>query len=519
MAVSLLCLLYCALSRTASADEVFDIWHGRYRVTYEDMVLPGREAMGLAGVQYLIDLSSNLYGGIGFFGAVSGHRGGFFTGGINAGARFPVFSRFVADAGMFIGGGGGRGAPQGGGLMLRPHVGLLYNFDHLHAGLALSLVDYPNGEIRSSHVAAMLDFPFDELRVPRNRDRDPATVLMQASAAAGREIVFTPQHIAVRHQLYRPTGARLNTDQVTQTEPFSLTGFEYGSSMGNGSYLLAQIAGAAGGSSGGYAEVFFGTGMRFPLFGNTGSTGSTLFDARIAAGAGGGGGVDTGNGIMTKTGLGLFVMTSRDTGLGIQYGLVDSAGGFRAQTAEVSLVYASEAASFGTQGKSTGIMSNGLRLDAWRIRFGHQQYRNVSDTMRKNGISGNLSLINVKIDKEFDGTPLYLTGQALSAYAGGAGGYAAGLMGIGIASGPLADTRMRAFTEALGGEGGGGGLDVAGGAVAQIAAGLMYELPGNVGIELALGRLRSLHGPLDTATIDFGITYRFATIGKQATGL
>ena len=67
---------------------------------------------------------------------------------------------WIIDAGAYVGAGGGGAAAQGGGLMIRPHIGLKYDFKRSALGLNYSFVDFPNGEISSDAIALSFDIPF-----------------------------------------------------------------------------------------------------------------------------------------------------------------------------------------------------------------------------------------------------------------------------------------------------------------------------------------------------------------------
>src|SRR6185312_9047567 len=119
------------------------------RLGLENWTLPGDETMGTVGVSYLLEVSPGIYMGPSVYGAASGKRGGFFSGGGEAALRVPLFSRLDLEAGLYVGGGGGGTAPVGSGLMLRPHVDLTWNFGAVRAGVSASSVYFPDGDIRS----------------------------------------------------------------------------------------------------------------------------------------------------------------------------------------------------------------------------------------------------------------------------------------------------------------------------------------------------------------------------------
>ena len=108
----------------------------------------------------------------------------------------------------------------------------------------------------------------------------------------------------------------------------------------------------------------------------------------------------------------------------------------------------------------------------------------------------------------------YLTGQALAAYEGGAGGYAVGLFGAGVKFGSAVYDRLSANAEIAVGAAGGGSIDVGGGAVAQPSVGIAYRYNANLSFNIGYGHIRALAGALDSPVYEIGLTYRFATIRK-----
>ena len=91
------------------------------RLSTEQVRVSDQATMGLAGLHYLRPVGNKGYGGVSVFGATQGDRGGFFGWGLSGGYRLRE-GPWQAEAGLFVGGGGGSPAWVGGGLMLRPHL-------------------------------------------------------------------------------------------------------------------------------------------------------------------------------------------------------------------------------------------------------------------------------------------------------------------------------------------------------------------------------------------------------------
>lgn len=104
---------------------------------------------------------------------------------------------------------------------------------------------------------------------------------------------------------------------------------------------------------------------------------------------------------------------------------------------------------------------------------------------------------------------LYLTGQALSALGGGAGGYSVGLFGIGWES-PAVLAKLRFGVEMLAGAAGGGGVDSSGGGIMQPMANASYPISSNWQVKAGAGMVKSFKGELDSPVFDLSLGYRFS---------
>ena len=494
----------------AAEGENFDIWRGTYRISYESLKVSPQESMGLAGLHYLFDLSPRFSAGATVFGAVSGKRGGFFTGGLEVAFRQPVFNDLRAEAGLFVGGGGGGAAPQGGGLMLRPYAGLLYALRDFDVGLQYARIDFPNGHITSDHVAVTLGMPFDLLFVHPGYRGELSALPDKASSAAGKEVGFSHSSFSPVYQVYFPAAGAKDTDGRTKTKSFGTLGLAYLWGYNGHTYRLAEAAGAVEGGADGFAEFFIGSGHRRALF-NSDGTNRLFLDWRIAAGAAGGGSVDTGGGFALKTSLGLQYFFYPAVAADLSVGYLASTGGhFRAATAAFEIAYHADFLSL-ESGSSSRTAADDLYLSSWQAGLFHQTYQTHDPRVRT---SAPISLLGMKLMKAL--TPaLYVTGQAWGAYDGDAGGYAVGLLGLRLMSGPVLAERIRFFLEASAGGAGGGGVPVGGGAVAQGMAGVALDIDRSISMEVSYGKIEAIHGVLDSTVIEAGFVYRFSALGRK----
>ena len=103
----------------------------------------------------------------------------------------------------------------------------------------------------------------------------------------------------------------------------------------------------------------------------------------------------------------------------------------------------------------------------------------------------------------------YLTGQGLSAYGGGAGGYSEGLWGIGILSPSWKNLRF--YGEMLIGAGGGGGVDSGSALLFKPSVGFEYNLNKDLSLQTGIGKVISKEGNLDANMFDASLVWRFGT--------
>ena len=474
------CILACA----QSADPLLTA-PAQIRVGIERTRLPGGEHMGLVGTSYLIGVGRGLSIGPAIYGAASGRRGGMFTLGAEAGWQGRIAGPLTLDAGLYAGGGGGGAAPVGGGLMLRPHVDLLWDFGPFLAGLSASRVRFPNGDIDSRQLGLVFSARTDFRYVPRER-------IGERSDLGGRTGLGVDRfHTVIGFYDPRPGARRVGGGAL----PARITqvGVRAERSLGDHSYIGVEGGGAGGGGVAGYAEFLGTAGAETTVWPDTFTLGT-----RVALGMGGGGDVDTGGGLLWKAGVYGTVRLARELGLSLEAGVARAPqGSFKATYAAASLNWILDDPSDLTA------PPRNTRTD-WM--GGVERY----DAQRRDGTRLPLRAVVLKTSR-FVTRHVYVTGQARSAYAG-AGGYTAGLVGAGVQL-PLG-THWHIGAEALVGAGGGGGVETSGGAVMQPNAYLGFDLTPSLALRAGAGRVRSFKsGGLDASMVELGVAFTFGVAG------
>jgi hypothetical protein len=467
------------------------------RVTYEHLQLQGDEGMGLVGGNYLLEVRPWLNAGIAVYGAVEGERGGFLTGGIETALKMPIARGFSTEAGIFLGGGGGGGAPQGGGFMIRPHLDILFDTGHGTIGAGISHINFPNGDVDSTQATVIYQIPITALFaggwVERsNFDRDMATLQPL------RDTIGTTRHYRLTYQALFPSGGTRDTEGKTADSTIGLIGAELHQSLTRQSYFRLAAAGAATGNADGYAQLLAGWGLTVDL-GNHGN-----LTVGLAAGAGGGGKVDTGGGFLAELEAGVNYWFADQWSLGLSGGyLAAPDGDFHAGRVGASLTYGPRPSS----AEEPSISVPGR----WRVRGGFQTYL-ATGTIRKPERSDDdsVELLAVKIDRMI-GPSLYITGQALAAIEGDAGGYAVGLVGVGWTQPLGTEEKFFVNAELTAGTGGGGGIDSGGGFLVQAMGGIGWNVTRQVALLASAGGVAAPEGRLAAPTADISLVWRFTT--------
>ncbi|MDC2995436.1 hypothetical protein OAZ93_02505 [Prochlorococcus sp. AH-736-F09] len=456
------------------------------------------EFMGLYSIGAYDRLNSWLYGGITLYGAATGRRGGFFTGGYTLGVEHRLTDNWILDTGGYVGAGGGGAAAQGGGLMIRPHIGLKYDLSWSALGLNYSYVDFPNGDISSDAIALSLDIPFTSPTFSWENDGLTEADYFGANLS---NVSRHRSHIAARIRAYYPSSDSKTTYGGSFDDSIGLVGVDYSYFLDKNWFATFETAGAVVGGVGGYAELLGGIGYRLSL---TKNDRLALLPALTIGGAGGGA-VETGGGFVARANLGLEYLLSPDLNIIIDGGYLTAPdGNFDTPYLGFNLAYAME--TFAQDQKGAPLKeTNLIQTNKWRFRPVYQWY---FDAQRKDSSSRDMQLLGGKLDWMV-GDWWYLTGQGLSAYEGGAGGYSEGHWGIGVLGPSWKNWQI--YCEMLIGAGGGGGVDSGSALLYKPSIGLEYNLNDDFSLQTGIGKVISKEGNLDANTFDFSLVWRFGT--------
>jgi hypothetical protein len=475
-------------SDTRAASVPLRTLDARVRIGGEHVHLPGGERMGLAGLTELLNVGGQWWAGPGVYGAAAGRRGGLFVPGVEGAWSHPFNDWLAVDAGVFAGGGGGAAAPVGGGLMLRPHVDLVFRFPGVYTGPTFSKVWFPNGQINANQFGWMLNFDSSFRYRPAS-----FTGAATDGSATGLGFDHVDAMVTFEHPFHSTS-----TAGTPLTARIGLVGLRAERIVDGPLWAGIETAGAASGGVAGYAEVLGTAGLRWPVVADRLSLG-----VRASAGLGGGGGIDTGGGLLVKAAAGATLRLTSTLGIGAEIGVVNAPrhAHFKAETAAVSLNWALDVPQSDLAGWFNSTPGTPTRME---FGAGVERYR----AARKDGRTEALEAVVLQVNR-FVAPDLYVTGQAHSAFAGGAGAYSQGLFGVG-AQLPVTQ-RLRLGIEALGGAAGGGGVDTGGGAVVQGRAYVDVAISDSLSLRVAGGKIKSVRGSggLDAPVVDAALVFRF----------
>ena len=462
------------------------------RVNAERIRLPGKENMGLLGTSYLVQVAPNVYFGPAAYGAFSGQRGGFFTVGAEASLRRAVTEFMDVEVGVYAGGGGGGAAPVGGGLMLRTHADLTRDLGGYRAGVSVSQVRFPNGQIRSNQIGLVWSTNTDFRYF--SRGQLGASGLTANSAVVGRTGMGFDRVQAVAG-FYSPRPGVTRISGAPLAAKIGLVGVRMERALTDNSYWGIEAAGAGGGGGGGgggvagYAEYLATLGTERAVWAD-----HLVLGARGAVGMGGGGDVNVGGGLLLKAAAYGIVRLTHDMGLTLEGGYTRAPQGkFRAlhATAALNLIL-----------DDPYDASAPVRTSRTEWVGGASRYK----AARKDGTVRNLDAVTLKVNR-FVLNNFYVTGQAHSAFAGGAGGYSVGFFGLGTQWPVFKRTRVGA--ELLAGAAGGGGVETRGGALLQPMAYVDVTVTPQLSLRLSGGKVKSLRGPFNSSVVDLSVAFAF----------
>lgn len=450
-----------------------------WEFNYTPMTAPDGTPIGLLGGGVMVAVNEDWGLGPTVYGAAKGNLGGLFVYGLTAQRRWRLGGSSHLAASLFAGGGGGRSSDNlrfGGGLMLRPELSVRTEFGRWYAGAGVSQLRFTGGNLRGNQVSLTFGRMglFDGLQVG---DGDtPGQLGMRAG--------FGFDEISLISTVYRPASNQRNRSGRAMNPNIVVLGADLRQYFTPGAWLGLEASGAAKGGIDGYMELLASAGQDWEI----GHTGIRV-GGHLGVGLAGGGDVDTGSGWMWRGGPSLRWQSKAGPALRLELGKAWTRGNFQSPYVRASLSMPLEPLT--RRAEPDGLIGGTVREQAL--------YASVQRLTRvgfKDGTREGMTQQGLIMTRSL-GEHVYGVAHAGAAIQGRAGAYAYGLFGLGLNTQPFGNGAWRLGGELVVGAGGGGGVDLGGGALRQTEAWVQWQGAGDLAplrVRLGYGQWQNLRG-------------------------
>ena len=465
-----------------------------------------KPTMGLMGLHYQIPITDWLYGGVAMHAAITGDQGGLFTLGAELGVKKEVFKNIFADANFHFGGGGGYRLYVNDGSFINANVGLKYEQKKYAFGLQYSHLNFYSGEIKSNSVSVFLEIP-SVFRFADYKEARKEFYEKNSNTNNFWQQPVTKNVQQVRFDFFSPFGNSKKDNGSVLNETLYVLGFEYQKYISDNAFIYAHTDAIYKGLRAGFMDLFIGGGY-IPYQ----SEKINLF-VKFGVGAAGGRVYPEG-GLMMYPGVGGDLKLSNNFAVSSHIGYYKAiAGDLEAYTYGFGFKYLG--LNGGTKNSSEEKKYTQFKTNGIRISLQNQTYFDVNKTDDlKDVLISDLQLLalqfNVDISKYF-----YLLGETGFAYDGRSGGYAHGIVGLGIYSPYFLNNRLRAHLELAGGAAGGAGVDTGEGIVMKPTLGLSYGISNGFSVFTSVGKLIAPFGNVNSTNINIGLSFGLSTLSAK----
>jgi hypothetical protein len=278
---------------------IFAIEKNKHTITveYKTYNISATEKIALFGAKERKFINENFYWGEAGYGAITGKRSGYLEGGVITGFQKKLSDILLLDCRLFVGAGGGGSAPQGGGFIVNPTIGLGLKLSKQYSiFLEFGYINFLNGDIESNTLGINFNLNTWSLNEAETKKQ-----------LSHKELEKLEKHRVIEHILYE---TYLKTDRGIT----SVFGYHFDSFFTKNLFFATTIFGAVGGKCGGYGIAAFGGGYRQKIIN------SLEFEAKIITGSGGGGGLAAGGGFAIEGMTGLSYEFTKNIFLDIRVG-------------------------------------------------------------------------------------------------------------------------------------------------------------------------------------------------------
>ncbi|CAA0180213.1 conserved hypothetical protein. probable transmembrane protein [Tenacibaculum maritimum] len=462
-----------------------------------------KNTMGLMGLHYQVPFNEWLYGGAAIHSAITGDQGGLFTLGIEVGIHKHLFKNLYFDTNFHFGGGGGYRYLVNDGAFINTNLGLQYKKKAFSFGVQYSHLNFYSGKIKSNSISLFLEIP-SILRFTdyQQAQKEFINTSLSKNNLWKRAAIKNAQQ--VRFDFFFPFG-NSRKDNANQQAPLRATlyviGFEYQKYMNEEVFLFAHTDAIYKGLRAGFMDLFFGAGYRLNL-----SERLNLF-GKLGIGAAGGR-------IAPEGGLMMYPSAGINLALSNRFSLSSHGGYYRAITGDLeayTLGFGLKYTSFNGGTYFATEEYQNLYTQGIRIALLNQSYFKVAKT---DAPKTDLQLLAIQLNYDINNT-FYVIGEAGFAYKGKSGGYAHGLVGIGLYSPRFLDEKLRVHLEGMIGAAGGAGVDTGEGIVIRPSLGISYHISPSISLFSSIGKMVAPFGNMNTSNINAGLSFELSTLSAS----
>ncbi|WP_075344009.1 hypothetical protein [Tenacibaculum agarivorans] len=481
----------------------------RVRLNFIPVSMPNNTSfteptMGLMGLHYQIPFNDWLYGGAAFHFAVTGDQGGLFTLGAELGVNKKIIDNLYFDANFHFGGGGGYRILVNDGAFINPNAGLQYKKNDYGFGIQYSHINFYTGSIKDNAISFFVEIP----SIFRFSDYKDANQIVKLGNTEDyfwkKPSVKNVQQ--VRFDFFFPFGNSKRDNDTQLDNTLYVLGFEYQKYLNDKTFIFAHTDAIYKGLRAGFMDLFFGAGYHpyqskyINLFG------------KLAIGAAGGRIAPEG-GLTAYPSAGIDINLSDHlalSGHGGYYRALD--GDFEAYTLGFGLKYKN--LSGGTDNASEQSNSE-FKTQGISISIQNQTYFKVNKTDDPSGVLiTDLQLLGFQFNYDIFKN-VYVIGEAGFAYGGRSGGYAHGVVGLGVKTNTLFNNKLNLFANFTGGAAGGAGVDSGEGIIIRPTVGFNYFATDNLALKVSGGKLYAPFGNVNSNNINVGLSFNFASLLKK----
>lgn len=481
----------------------------RYRISYESFPLSDTREMGMVGTHfdvYPFKMFKPFYVGLGFYSAASGSEGGFFTFGYGMGIDYPLWEHLHVDGGTYLGGGVGKyiNFPNGG-MIIRSHLSLSYEFNRIQFALGMAETNFPNSRDNKAYASNLhpyvgVTIPSDIWMMTANADLPEHSSIFNGLI---REIRMTPSlmYYDIDNKPTKRTDYYMG-DELYQSN-FPLVGAQFDQFVTEYLFIPLEAYGAIG-SAAGYAALHTGVGYDMPL------TGLLIWENKLITGFAGDSRIDTKSGwiVQPMTGLRLQLTSSLSfkTMIGRTYA---PTGTFSATTYETGLSWQAGRPIPSQAGTYLFLPDRFAKLK-WSFTPSYKVYfpYDSSHKSSKEESEKMIGLVGLKLAFPL-ASWFSLVGTTHWAVVGNVGSYAEGLLGVQLNTPAFTPLDIKLTFDGEIGAGGGSGINTtsSGGYISQLLTGLEIPLTRNVELVAKAGRTRNNEGTFKADALLVGLKF------------